>query len=454
MIKELIIKDVRCFAGEQRINTKPLTFLVGENSTGKSTALGCFHALTTMHKFSSNGGGLADFNQEPYRMGSFHDIARRDEGSSEVKFSLGWKLELKNTPLEVLFVFEEYNSEPSLSIITILFSQGGKIVFKVDRTDNQKNKRRKGLVIGLDFEKVDEDVIEIKISIEELFFILRNFTFYLHFILENEETDTNSNILRKFLLEKFSISDKSKRLDNYLRQLLPDMPKVVSIAPIRSKPQRTYDPLSEIQTPEGSDVPMYLMRLKRTGDRREKQILKALSGFGKQSGLFDAVDVKPYGQGMNEPFQLQVKVRRVNANILDVGYGVSQLLPILVRVLTAQSPTYFLLQQPEVHLHPRGQAELASLFITSISKHEQKFIIETHSDYMVKRARIEIQNKRLSPEDVALIYFEPDGDHVNIHNIGDHVNIRFDDAGNMLSTPDSYQQFFLDESDRFLGFKD
>lgn len=448
MIKELIIKDVRCFAGEQRINIRPLTFLVGENSTGKSTALGCFHVLANIHKFSSNGGGLADFNQEPYRMGSFHDIARRYESSSEVKFSLGWKLEAENTPLEVLFEFEEYNSEPSLSVITILFSQGGKIVIKVDRTGNQKNQPRMGPVIGLDVEDADEGMIEIKISLEESFFTLRNLIFYLHILLENEQPDTNSNILRKFLLEKFSISDKPKYLDKYIRQLFPDMPKVVSIAPIRSKPQRTYDPLSEIQTPEGSDVPMFLMRLKRTGDKREKQILKALADFGKQSGLFDAVDVKPYGKGMNEPFQLQVKVRNVNANILDVGYGVSQLLPILVRIFTALSPTYFLLQQPEVHLHPRGQAELASLFITSISKHERKFIIETHSDYMVKRARIEIRNKRISPDDVSLVYFEPEGSQINVHNI------EFDEAGNLLNTPDSYQQFFLDESDRFLGFKD
>ena len=45
MIKEFIIKDVRCFAGENRLKIRPLTFLVGENSTEKSTILGCFSAL-------------------------------------------------------------------------------------------------------------------------------------------------------------------------------------------------------------------------------------------------------------------------------------------------------------------------------------------------------------------------------------------------------------------------
>ena len=448
MIRELIIKDVRCFAGEQRINIRPLTFLVGENSTGKSTALGCFHVLTGITRFQSNSGRLVDFNQEPYRMGSFFDISRRGDSSADRKFSFGLKLEAGSTPLEVFFEFVEYDSEPLLSVVTILFLQGGKIIFEVDHTNKLKQQQRRRPRNGFFIENIGEDAFKIRITIEELFFIIRNFAFYIPHILEREDVETNSNLLRKFLLKKFSLSEKSKNLDVYIRRLFREIPKVISMAPIRSKPQRTYDPLTEIQTPEGSDVPMYLMRLKRTDDKTGKEIQKALADFGEQSGLFDAVSVKPYGKGMNEPFQLQVKIRDVNANILDVGYGVSQLLPILVRVFTAQSPTYFLLQQPEVHLHPRGQAELASLFITSISKREQKYIIETHSDYMVKRARVEIREKRISPDDVALVYFEPEASQVNVHNIG------FDEAGNLLNTPDSYRQFFLDESDRFLGFKD
>ena len=92
--------------------------------------------------------------------------------------------------------------------------------------------------------------------------------------------------------------------------------------------------------------------------------------FGKRSGLFQNIDVKNFGGSMGNPFQLKVKVRGPNSNIIDVGYGVSQILPILAHILES---TYFsrasilygpmpssLLQQPEVHLHPRAQAELSS----------------------------------------------------------------------------------------------
>jgi len=67
---------------------------------------------------------------------------------------------------------------------------------------------------------------------------------------------------------------------------------------------------------------------------------------------------------------------------------------------------------------------------------------------MLKRARIEIMQKNIKPEDVSLIYLEPVGDKVEVHNIG------FDDQANMLNVPESYGDFFLQERNRFLGFED
>ena len=97
--------------------------------------------------------------------------------------------------------------------------------------------------------------------------------------------------------------------------------------------------------------------------------------FGKRSGLFQNIEVKNLGGSMGNPFQLKVKVRGPNSNIIDVGYGVSQILPILVYILEVpifpvplMGPPFFLLQQPEVHLHPRAQAELSSFLATLASE--------------------------------------------------------------------------------------
>ena len=82
--------------------------------------------------------------------------------------------------------------------------------------------------------------------------------------------------------------------------------------------------------------------------------------------------------------------------MIDVGYGISQVLPILVRVLTTRNAK-FLLQQPEVHLHPKGQAELTSLLVEISKRNRNSFVIETHSDYMIDRVRIEIMKGNIKP---------------------------------------------------------
>ena len=107
-----------------------------------------------------------------------------------------------------------------------------------------------------------------------------------------------------------------------------------------------------------------------------------------------------------------------------------------------------LLQQPEVHLHPRAQAELSSLLVMSASGGGQSFIVETHSDYMIDRARIEIKKGNIRPEDVSLIYLEPKGRVVKVHNIS------FDKMANMEGVPPHYGEFFMKETKRLMGFED
>ena len=232
---------------------------------------------------------------------------------------------------------------------------------------------------------------------------------------------------------------------------------VFSTSPIRSRPKRTYDPTREFNDPEGSDVPMLLMRIKATEQEQWEALKTDLVEFGKSSGLFQNIEIKNLGRSLGAPFQLKFKVRGPNTTIIDVGYGVSQILPILVHALNTktfqdlpldlQEGAYFLLQQPEVHLHPRAQAEFSSLLVKLANKGNQSFIVETHSDYMIDRARIEIRKGTIRPEDVSLIYFEPKRNIVNVHNIG------FDKMANMINVPPHFREFFLQESKRLMGFE-
>ena len=106
----------------------------------------------------------------------------------------------------------------------------------------------------------------------------------------------------------------------------------------------------------------------------------------------------------------------------------------------------FLLQQPEVHLHPSAQAALGSLFC-QVASRERRLVVETHSDYLLDRVRMDIRDSKtsLKPEDVSILFFERGDLDVHIHSL------QVDREGNILNEPESYRRFFLQETQRSLG---
>jgi len=142
-------------------------------------------------------------------------------------------------------------------------------------------------------------------------------------------------------------------------------------------------------------------------------------------------------------------------NLIDMGYGVSQILPVVTELLLENDPSMFLLQQPEVHLHPSAQAALGTLFC-EIAGPDRQLIIETHSDYLLDRVRMDVRDKvgELSPEDVSILFFERENLGVKIHQLGideDANLVTISEDGSVLGTPQHYKDFFMEETSRLLG---
>ncbi len=444
-IRKLIIEDVRCFAGRQEFEIRPITFLVGENSTGKSTALACLQTLYDFLRSSSSG---LDFNAKPYNLGAFADIVRISRPKKK-RFRLGIELETQHSKAVqfcLTITEREAGSEPVAQKLSMLFVDGNKILVK--RSSQQESQSESPPQVEIREKPDGKKQFVIALPFLNLgSFNLWSFTLFFDKGPEASELKRFSEMHKEFFSEFFSPRN---------------FPNVYSFAPIRSRPQRTYNPLREDSSPEGSDIPMMLMNMVRVSEEQWEQweqwdkLKDRLAKFGKSSGLFKDVNVRKLGGSTSDPFQLQVNVRGPKINLMDVGYGVNQILPILVRIFDAvateetflmpQLRTTFLMQQPEVHLHPKAQAELSSLLIEIARQRKQNFVIETHSDYMIDRASVDIRKGRISHEDVSLIYLEPRRRDVQVHNI------KFDEQGNLLNAPSGYRQFFLEESNRFLGF--
>ena len=442
-IRKLIIEDVRCFAGRQEFHIRPVTFLVGENSTGKSTALACFQILAN-YASSLRWQSNPDFNVDPYRMGAFADIVRRARPAKEsFQMGFGFQDETEQETFEYLLTLaeKEKGAEPVVREQRIV-SPAGEVVFR--EKESESSSRLMEPENSLEVTDIVRESGKKRFIVNSThqgfpaFFLITDL-FYSLKEKNQENLSPEEKELHRFMEKNITLSSLDLRFPF-------DNRSVFSFAPIRSKPQRTYNPLKEEMSPEGGEIPMLMMNMARAEKERWGKLKERLVEFGNASGLFSDISVRRLGKSTGDPFQLQVKVKGPRANLMDTGYGVSQLLPVLVRIFQVGPDATFLIQQPEVHLHPTGQAELASLMLAMAKERTHRFVVETHSDYMVNRARIEIMDGRIAPQDVSLIYLEAVGRSVKVHNVA------FDEQANLLGAPAGYRRFFLKESDRLIGF--
>jgi predicted ATPase len=128
----------------------------------------------------------------------------------------------------------------------------------------------------------------------------------------------------------------------------------------------------------------------------------------------------------------------VDVTPADVGFGVSQVLPIVVQLLAKQR-SVICIEQPEIHLHPRLQTRLADLLIETTAQdgRANQVLVETHSEHLVLRLRRRIREGTLESDRVAVLYVDTDADGASRV-----TRLRLDDQGDFL---DEWPAGFFDE---------
>ena len=418
---EVLLENVRCFCDYQEISLRPLTLLVGENSSGKTTF------LAMLNHVSRRDFPLTrpSFNEEPFDLGPFDSIATFKGGryGRADTFSVGHGFQ-EEQHRKVLVTYKSYKGQPIVSKLLVtgesfrIFLEIGEQNESAEIQMDYKERRHR---FSVDVKEVMERGAPLN------YFLAPTLSQYFQ-TLKPEES-----------------AEASRLMYQYLPPFRGNVPPVFALAPVRTKPRRTYDEISDEFRPEGQHVPIQLARLwQEENDSERAHLANALSEFGKSATLFKKIGVRRLGPKPSDPFQILVTTEGPPVNLLDVGYGVSQALPLIVESVLATKGRRLLLQQPEVHLHPRGQAALGSFFAHLVSKERKQFVIETHSDYILDRIRTEVGQGNLNPEDLSILFFEKRGMVTHIHAIG------VDQDGNVVGAPDSYRQFFLDEELRLM----
>ncbi|MCY4099713.1 MAG: DUF3696 domain-containing protein [Rhodobacteraceae bacterium] len=429
------VENFRCFKNRQSARLAPLTILVGENSTGKSSLMAMIGILwnSVIHQeFKPR------FKYYPFDLGTFTDVIHGNEGE---EFSGGFSIGDYKSEI----TFRKGNVDPEVyslitknikSSITLTRSNGKKIV--------KANSSGGNLVIDLN--KLDElGLGKESLGIEQMPL------FRLFDYLKSESFRKDyPNFKNSFEIAELCLWPYSNLARKYKPANVFCPPWVSS--PFQAKPQRVYTPGGGILDPDGEKIPAYLAELEYSNTEDWEKIKFDIEYFGKKTGVFDELNIRHLGDDRSrDPFQIQVRKAHGNnigewRNLMDVGFGVSQLLPFLVHL--ARPSTEFMLnfQQPEVHLHPSGQAGLGSLLCEAATK--RHILVETHSDFLIDRVRMDVRDKKstLKPEDVSILYFERiNTDEVKIHNI------RIDDNGSIKDSPPNYREFFSQELDKSLG---
>ncbi len=450
----ITLENFRCFRDKQEARLAPLTLLVGDNSTGKTSFMAMIRALWDVayeHK-------IPDFKEAPYDLGSFDDIAhhRGRRGGRATEFGASFE----SSPRRARLVKSTADGIGSSSFFAV-FARSGTAPVPVRRRmtlggvwleERLKKGGSQELRVGtsngswkIAHKRMSPVLNPDQHTMHPLYFLFRPY-----FSKYREDDDAKFIPLNNSpdITDKDLIEVGRTQSTGYIRR--PRRPPYAS-APVRSRPRRTYDPARVLSDPEGDHVPMYLANMYFQDKTGWTEMKGALEKFGRASGLFDEIDIKQLGKRESEPFQLRVRkfgngLKGPPRNLIDVGYGVSQVLPVITELFRRDAPSMFLLQQPEVHLHPSAQAALGSLFC-ELAERQRQILIETHSDHLLDRVRMDVRDERgkLSPKDVSILFFERLGLDVRIHSL------KLDEEGNVLDAPESYRAFFMKETQRSLG---
>lgn len=221
------------------------------------------------------------------------------------------------------------------------------------------------------------------------------------------------------------------------------------VSPLRAHPKRYYfldnaNINTSINTLDGNSLTEVL----KENTKVRTKVNEWLKKFGLQVNVSTLQDII---------HKLKVRQHSLELDITDVGFGISQILPIIVQGFLSFDNSLTMIEQPEIHLHPKMQADLADLFIDIVknrnkrksnSMNLQKYLlIETHSEYLLRRLRRRIAEGKISSEDVAIYFLE----HPDDGQSGTIINEKTISSNGYFDWPqDFYAKELLNDTTEFI----
>lgn len=475
MIKALSIKNFKSFQDSGKIEIKPIMLLIGPNSSGKTSFIQFLLAIKqTLESRAKENPFL--INGRYVELGTFRDLIFSHDDSHELEFD--FYVETKDLDNEIFKILEQsdekikyvydyllselqsdknksYEIIDSLNILNRKIYEIPKIKERVKNTDLsllrlniliswEKSERKINLSEYKIYDKNDKLLLKVKNDIIDLF------------IQDDPVTDIElkisnfffeDNIVKQYSIYPFqefktySFVEFSMIFNSLSRAVVKAFSKffdkIYYLGPLREYPKRHYLASGEVHHDVGFRGEFFVDVLYRTTleENKANNLLRSLNNWMKKFNLAYEIKLSEITQENIYSLVLVDPYSKIPVNITDVGFGVSQVLPILVEGFHLKPGSTIIVEQPEIHLHPRVQAELGDLFIEFYK--EGKFsIIETHSEHLILRIQRRIAEGKIKNSDVGIYYFEPTENGTKI------IEMEIDEMGMINNWP---KGFFEDD---------
>ncbi len=214
--------------------------------------------------------------------------------------------------------------------------------------------------------------------------------------------------------------------------------EIVYLGPLRERPLRTY--LWNQQSPgdlgtKGEFAIQALLasandHARRTDTGGRGWLVEQVSRWLQKMEVAD--DLSLEAQGSSAHHEVIVHLGKTKANLIDVGFGVSQVLPVVTLAYFVPEGSTVILEQPEIHLHPLAQTALADLFVEVSRTRRVQFLVETHSENLFRRLQSLIADEQISPEGCRLYFVRRGAESAAIERLG------VDEYGRIQNWPDRF----------------
>jgi len=395
-IHRLALKNFKCFK-EVDISLSKITLLTGKNSSGKSSLI--YGILVPLQSINFNNDKsfplYLSLNGRYVNMGGFEEVSFNHNTNN----SFGIEVDFYSSDTEFHYLNTSWHFDSLSKLPKLNYS---KIIDRTCQTEIKQEGLNYTVNSNFKNKESNKDIVNVKIqNIDELEDYYKYGFAYYYSVEVYQNIDDTFNFISSFRLHpdrtyyQSITSDKVDRFGNgYIDQILD------------------------------------------WNDRQSEELSKLVSILKDFKMIYD---IKSYRlSGGRFEIKVKVKSRSKWESLADVGFGISQFLPIIVADLQLEDNSTLIMSQPEIHLHPSVQANLGDYLVKQVKERNKNYIVETHSEYLLNRMRLLIVKGEIQPEEVAVYYFENSIKDGSIAH-----RIEFTKDGQILNAPKGFFETYM-----------